>query len=47
MEQLTRILGHIDDPSARKIVIMAKHERGELTDAQTEQLIRFGGLAGA
>lgn len=47
MEQLTKILGHIDDPAVRKIVIMAKRERGELTDAQTEQLIRLGGLADA
>lgn len=47
MSAFQRILGRIDDLSARKIVIMAKHERGELTGAQTEQLIRFGGLADA
>jgi very-short-patch-repair endonuclease len=37
----------IRDPTARKIVVMAKWELGEITNAQAEQLIRCGGLAAA
>lgn len=41
MNAFQRILARIDDPAARKIIIMAKRERGELTDAQTDQLIQL------
>jgi hypothetical protein len=41
---LERALARIDDPSARKIVIMSKWSRGEITDEEAERLIRDGGL---
>jgi hypothetical protein len=47
LPRLRRMLAQIEDPAARKIVIMAKRQRGELTDEETERLIRDGGLADA
>lgn len=47
LEHLFRILGHIEDASARKSVIMAKWERGEITSSQAEQLIQSLGLQAA
>lgn len=47
MEQLERVLSQIDDPSARKIVVMSKWQRGEIVRAQAEQLIRHLGLVNA
>jgi hypothetical protein len=39
-ETWARILGQIEDPISRKIVIMSKYERGELTRDETSNLIR-------
>lgn len=41
LSTLARVLNRIDDPAARKIVIMGKRERGEITDAETERLIQL------
>lgn len=41
LEPLVRVLNRIEDPSARKIVIMSKRERGQITDAETSELIRL------
>lgn len=46
-QRLERVLLRIEDPAARKIVIMAKRQRGEITDNETEHLIRAGGLEAA
>jgi hypothetical protein len=35
-----RVFNHIEDPVARKLTIIAKHDRGELTDLETRELIR-------
>lgn len=42
-----RVLQRIDDTSARKIVVMAKWERGELSRLQACRLIRRLGLVEA
>lgn len=47
LESSMRYLHRIDDLSARKIIIMSKRERGEITDEQTERLIREHGLVNA
>lgn len=47
IEALERALKRIEDQSVRKIVIMAKWERGELTRLQTLRLIRKLGLVNA
>jgi hypothetical protein len=47
LSTLTRVLNRIDDPSARKTVIMSKWQRGELTPCEAERLIRAGGLEAA
>lgn len=39
-EAWMRILGRIDDPISRKIVIMSKQERGEITADDAKRLIR-------
>jgi hypothetical protein len=44
---LVRVLNRIEDPAARKIVIMSKRERGEITDEETEQLIKQCGVVQA
>ena len=44
---LERALSRIDDPSARKTVIMAKWARGEITRLQACRLIRQLGLVEA
>lgn len=44
LETLKRTLERIDDPSARKLVIMSKWQRGKITPDQAEQLIRELGL---
>ena len=41
LSTLVRVLNRIEDPSARKIVIMSKRERGMITDAETSELIRL------
>lgn len=41
LSPLARVLNRIDDPSARKLVIMSKWERRELTNDETERLIRL------
>jgi hypothetical protein len=45
--KLVRVLERIEDPSARKAVIMSKWERGELTRLQACRLIRRMGLVNA
>jgi hypothetical protein len=47
LSALKRALMRIDDPSARKIVIMSKWQRGEITPEQAEILIREMGLVNA
>jgi hypothetical protein len=47
LDAFAAVLKRIDCPHARKVVIMAKWERGELSDEQAERLIRNGGLAEA
>lgn len=44
---LERVLSRIEDPSARKIVIMAKWEKGELSEFEAARLIRKLGLVNA
>lgn len=44
---LERALARIDDPSARKLVIMAKWQRGELSEFEAERMIRRMGLVNA
>lgn len=44
LSSLVRTLNRIEDPSARKICIMLKRERGEITDGETEQLIKLCGV---
>lgn len=45
--RMASILMQIEDPVARKIVIMAKRQRGELTERQAERLIRLCGVVSA
>ena len=47
LSPFARVLNRIEDPSARKIVIMSKRERNEITDAECELLIQLFGLADA
>lgn len=44
---LARVLNRIECPSARKIVIMSKWERGQLTADEAERLIRLCGVRNA
>ena len=44
---LKRVLLRVEDPAARKAVIMSKYERGELTRLQASRLIRKLGLVNA
>jgi hypothetical protein len=44
MSGLAKALSRIEDPAARKIVIMSKWERGEITAKEAERLIRELGL---
>jgi hypothetical protein len=46
-DPMLRILRRIDDPSARKTVIMSKWARGEITPDKAARLIREGGLVHA
>lgn len=39
-----RILDQISDPSVRKTLVMGWRERGEITDAQAERLIKSNKL---
>lgn len=41
LNTLARVLNCIDDPSARKAVIMSKRERNQLTDFETRWLIQM------
>jgi hypothetical protein len=41
LSMLARVLNRIEDPSARKIVILSKRERREITDQEAERLIRL------
>lgn len=47
LSHLQRVLMRIEDPSARKILIMSWWERGEITPEQAELLIRENGLEAA
>jgi hypothetical protein len=47
LQPLARALNRIDGPSARKIVIMSKWQRGELCAADAGRLIRLCQLEGA
>lgn len=47
MTTLARVLNRIADPSARKLVIMGKYQRGEITDAETAELIELCGVRNA
>jgi hypothetical protein len=47
MSGLVKALSRIEDPAARKIVIMSKWERGEITAKEAERLIRELGLGAA
>lgn len=38
---MARVLNRIECPSTRKLVIMSKRERRQITDAEAEQLIRL------
>jgi hypothetical protein len=42
-----RALARIDRPTARKLVVMSKWERGEISASEAERLIRELGLASA
>lgn len=42
-----RILNRIDDPTVRKIIVMRWWERGEITPAEAEKLIRDNALEAA
>lgn len=42
-----RILDQIGDSSVKKLLIMRWRSRGEITDAETEALIRGNGLEAA
>ena len=42
-----RILDQIEDPSVKKLIVMRWRERGEISDSETERLIRDNGLASA
>lgn len=44
MNALVKTLKRIQDPSARKTVIMSKWQRGEITSDEAERLIRELGL---
>jgi hypothetical protein len=47
LPSLARVLRRIEDPSARKLVIMSKRERSEITDAECEALIQLCGVRNA
>jgi hypothetical protein len=47
LSTLVRVLNRIEDLAARKIVIMSKRERGEITDEETERLIQLCGVVHA
>jgi hypothetical protein len=47
LHALTRVLNRIEPPAARKLVIMSKRERGQITDRETEQLIHLCGVVSA
>jgi hypothetical protein len=47
LQPLIRILNRIEDPSARKLVIMSKRERRQITDRETERLIQLCGVVDA
>jgi hypothetical protein len=44
---LARVLNRIEDPSARKSVIMSKWERKQLTSDEAERLIQLCGVRNA
>lgn len=47
LQPLADVLNRIEDPATRKIVIMSKRKRGDLSDTETEWLIRRLGLEAA
>jgi hypothetical protein len=47
LSPLARVLNRIEDPSARKLVIMSKREHSEITDAECAQLIQLCGVRDA
>lgn len=47
LNTLARVLNRIDDPSARKAVIMSKRGRNQLTDFETRRLIQMCEVAEA
>jgi hypothetical protein len=47
LSPLARVLNRIEDPSARKLVIMSKRERSEITDGECELLIQLCGVRNA
>jgi hypothetical protein len=44
LSPLARVLNRVECPSARKIVIMSKWERKQLTNEEAERLIQLCGL---
>jgi hypothetical protein len=47
LASFARVLNRIDDAAARKIVIMSKRDRNEITDAECERLIQLCGVRNA
>jgi hypothetical protein len=47
LSSLASVLNRIDDPSARKAVVMSKWERRQITNDEAERLIRLCGLEAA
>jgi hypothetical protein len=46
-DSLSRALKHIDDPVARKLVILSKRDRRQITDRECERLIQMCGVVEA
>ena len=47
LSPFARVLNRIEDPSARKLVIMSKWERKQLTSDEAERLIQLCGVRNA
>lgn len=47
LEPLANVLNRIDDPAARKLVILSKRDRRQITERECEQLIQMCGVVEA
>lgn len=47
LEPLANVLNRIDDPVARKLVILSKRDRRQITDRECERLIQMCGVVEA